>query len=63
MKRLKKLVEKPVFLTRAEAAEILRCSVPTLLRRCEDGTLHPVRIGTRLLFRSDELMNLGKEKK
>lgn len=54
--------EKPNFLTRAEAAKFLRVSVPTLLNRCKDGTLRPVRLGRLLLFRYDELSAIGKER-
>ena len=54
--------EKPNYLTRTEAAKFLRISVPTLINRCKDGTLHPVRLGRLLLFRYDDLMTVGKEK-
>lgn len=43
------------LLTRDEAAKALRISVPTLQRRVKDGTLKPLRIGSRTLFRQRDI--------
>jgi excisionase family DNA binding protein len=38
--------EPPAYLTVEEAARHFRVSTPTIYRRCHDGTLPHVRIGT-----------------
>lgn len=47
----------PALLTLAEAAALCRMSKPTFWRRRRDGSIGPppVRIGSKLLFRTNEL--------
>lgn len=52
----------PAYLTRREAAEMLRVSLPTLAARCKDRTLKPVRFGHRVLFRYNDIFSLAYER-
>jgi len=45
-----------LYLTRSELASMLRISMPTLQRRIADGTLQPVTLGGRILFRKEDVL-------
>lgn len=47
---------KPHFLTRREAANFLKISLPTLHKMINEGRLHPLAIGGRRLFSQADLM-------
>lgn len=58
--RLKELVIIPEpksvkYLTRAEVAELLSISLPTLHEWCKKKILNPYRMGNRVYFKSDEV--------
>lgn len=58
--RLKELViipdQKSVkFLTRAEVAELLSISLPTLHEWCKKKILNPYRMGNRVYFKMEEV--------
>lgn len=42
------------------AAELLRCSVPTIERRVRDGEIPSVKIGRLRRFRRSDLLSLNK---
>lgn len=44
-----------VYMTKKEACEKLRLSLPTLGRLTTDGTLKGYRVGRRVLYRADEV--------
>ena len=45
------------YLNRKEVAELLKISLPTLHNWTKEGILSSYRIGTRVLYRSDEIEN------
>ena len=47
---------KPHFLTRFEAANFLKISLPTLHKFVNEGKLHPLKIGGRRLFAESDLL-------
>lgn len=51
----------PAYLTRREAAKMLRVSLPTIKARCKDRTLKPVRFGRRVLFKYNDIFSLAYE--
>lgn len=48
----------PMFLTREEAADLLRVSPKTLARRAENGEIAYTTVGRRKLFFRDDLREL-----
>ena len=44
------------FITRQEAAALLKISLPTLNKRTKDGNLVAYRIGTRVLYKRTEII-------
>jgi len=44
------------LLSRQEAAKLLRITLPTLRQRTKEGRLRGYRMGARVLYRRDELM-------
>ena len=53
-------VSTPEFLTAKEAADVCRCSVPTIRRRIAEGQLPAVQLGGRgagVRIRRDDLEN------
>jgi len=47
--------EPEKFLTRNDVSVILRISLPTLDKYCDEGILSPVRVGRRILFRPADI--------
>lgn len=47
--------EKGIYLNRMEVAELLRISLPTLSNWTKEGILQSYRIGSRVLYRADEV--------
>jgi excisionase family DNA binding protein len=43
------------YMNRKDVAELLKISLPTLHNWTKDGLLNSYRIGTRVLYRSDEI--------
>jgi len=50
----------PPLLTTADVARTLRVSTRTVARLCQQGRLHPVRIGGSLRFRPADVASLTK---
>lgn len=44
------------FITRKEAADLLKISLPTLNKRTKDGNLSAYRIGSRVLYKRSEIL-------
>lgn len=47
-------VAEPKYLTRKEAAEMGRMSLPTLHALVNEGRIHPIKVGSRTLIPADE---------
>jgi excisionase family DNA binding protein len=47
--------EKWVYITRKEASEALKITLPTLHNYIKEGKITSYRIGTRVLLRSDDI--------
>jgi len=49
------------YLTRQEAASLLRITLPTLHEYTKAGIIHASRIGTRVLYAEDDILTSVKE--
>ncbi len=52
--------EPSLFISRVHAAEMLDCSVQLIDKYILNETLHPVRIGRKVILRRAELLNLAE---
>jgi excisionase family DNA binding protein len=53
-------VEEVPYLNRAEASDFLKISLPTLHQYTKDGTITCHRIGSRVLYKKSDLLNICK---
>jgi excisionase family DNA binding protein len=51
--------EKPILLTRAEAAKLLGCSPMTIYRMVKDGKLQPVKLREKNRYRRIDLEKIA----
>lgn len=61
--KLREIQKERVKLTRAEAAKILKISLPTLDKHLQDGVIRSQRVGKRVLIPDDQLeqfLNRGR---
>jgi excisionase family DNA binding protein len=50
------------FISRKETAKLLHISLPTLHEWTKDGTLTSYRIGTRVLYKPDEVIEMVSQR-
>ena len=55
-KQIPSSLKEGKFISRKETAKLLHISLPTLHEWTKDGTLTSYRIGTRVLYKPDEVM-------
>jgi excisionase family DNA binding protein len=56
IKKVTSSAKEAKYITRKETATLLHISLPTLNEWTKDGTLKSYRIGTRVLYKPDEVM-------
>ena len=47
-----------ILLTRQETANYFKVSLPTLYQWAKDGIINPIRIGNRIYFKKQSILNL-----
>jgi excisionase family DNA binding protein len=61
-KEVSQSAKEAKYFTRKETAKLLHISLPTLNEWTKDGTLTSYRIGTRVLYKPDEVMETVKQR-